>query len=159
MSIPGLFPPIFLEGRLLVDGGVLNSIPIDLCRTMGADVHVAVDLKSFYTEQNIAGLVYHFYIQKDLEKVDKLEIPKKMLKEAMLKISFPFAILLRSVCIAEEAFRNRILTEFKPDLLVHPDVTNFSLLDTEKYLEIFAKGTEAGALALPQIKQLLTQKA
>ncbi len=157
MSIPGLFPPIFCEGRLLVDGGVLNSIPVDLCRSLGSDIQVAVDLKSFYTEQNISGLIYHFYIQKGIEKTDKLELPKKLLQEALLKVSFPFAVLLRSICIAEEAFRKRILTEFKPDLLVHPDVTNYSLLDTEKYLEIHAKGVEAGLAALPQIKQLLTQ--
>lgn len=159
MSIPGLFPPIYIDGKLLVDGGVLNSIPVDLCRQMGADVHVAVDLKSFYTEQNIEGMIGRFYTEAEPAKVDAMGLPKKFIQDAMLKVSFPFAVLLRSICIAEEAFRARILSEFKPNLIVRPNVVDFSLFDTEKYVEIHAKGVEAGLAALPQIQTLLAQNA
>lgn len=44
-SIPGIFEPLEHEGRLLVDGGVLNNLPTDVCREMGADVVLGVDLK------------------------------------------------------------------------------------------------------------------
>ena len=43
-SIPGIFEPVEHEGRLLVDGGVLNDVPTDVCREMGADVVLGVDL-------------------------------------------------------------------------------------------------------------------
>lgn len=159
MSIPGIFPPILHDEKLLVDGGVLNSIPIDLCRMLGADIQIAVDLKSFYTEQNMAGAIDEFFGKNASEKTAAMDMPKKIIKDALLKVSFPFTILLRSVCIAEEAFRKRILSESKPDLLVSPDVSGYGFLDIEKYVEIFAKGTEAGELALPQIKKLLTQNS
>ncbi len=45
-SIPGVFEPVEFEGRVLVDGGVLNDVPIDVCRQMGADFIIAVDLNS-----------------------------------------------------------------------------------------------------------------
>ena len=43
MSIPGVFPPIEIDGRLLVDGGVLNNMPIEVAEALGADVIIAVD--------------------------------------------------------------------------------------------------------------------
>jgi NTE family protein len=42
LSTPVIFAPVEREGRLLVDGGVLNSVPVDVVRDMGADVVVAV---------------------------------------------------------------------------------------------------------------------
>ncbi len=157
MSVPGVFPPIFADGRLLVDGGVLNNIPVDLCRTLKADIQVAVDLKSFYTEQNISGLIYNFYIKEDLEKKTGLEIPKQFLKDALLKAQFPIIVLLRSVGIAEEAYQQKILQEFKPDLLIHPDVAAYGFLDPSEHAEIYEKGLHAGQEALPRIQELLTQ--
>ena len=38
MSIPALFPPVMIDDRLLVDGGVSNNLPIDVARAMGADI-------------------------------------------------------------------------------------------------------------------------
>jgi NTE family protein len=44
MSLPGLFPPVQRDGRLLVDGGMLDNVPADVARKMGADVVIAVDV-------------------------------------------------------------------------------------------------------------------
>lgn len=44
MAIPLLFKPIKWGGRTLVDGGVLNNLPVDVARSMGADIVVAIDL-------------------------------------------------------------------------------------------------------------------
>ena len=45
MAIPGVFKPVSIEGRLLVDGGMMNNLPVDVVRQMGADVVIAVDLQ------------------------------------------------------------------------------------------------------------------
>ena len=45
MSIPGIFKPVEHNGLLLVDGGMLNNLPVDVCRQMGADIVIAVDLQ------------------------------------------------------------------------------------------------------------------
>jgi NTE family protein len=43
-SVPGMFSPVQRDGRLLVDGGVLNRVPVDLARTFPASGVVAVDV-------------------------------------------------------------------------------------------------------------------
>jgi NTE family protein len=44
MSLPGIFPPVESEGRVLVDGGALDNVPADVVRDMGAAVVIAVDV-------------------------------------------------------------------------------------------------------------------
>jgi NTE family protein len=45
-ALPGLFTPVQRDGRWLVDGGLVNPVPVSLCRAMGADRVIAVDLNS-----------------------------------------------------------------------------------------------------------------
>ncbi len=45
MAIPGAFKPVRVNGMLLVDGGVMNNLPVDVVRDMGADIVIAVDLQ------------------------------------------------------------------------------------------------------------------
>ena len=44
MAIPGVFTPVTLDGRLLVDGGLLNNVPVDTVRALGAERVIAVDV-------------------------------------------------------------------------------------------------------------------
>jgi NTE family protein len=44
MSIPGVFQPVEIDGRVLVDGGLADQVPIDVVRAMGADIVIAVDV-------------------------------------------------------------------------------------------------------------------
>ncbi|CAG8871537.1 Outer membrane protein assembly factor BamA [Pseudomonas fluorescens] len=44
MSIPAVFAPVELDGRLLVDGGMVDNIPLDVVREMGVDVAIVVDI-------------------------------------------------------------------------------------------------------------------
>lgn len=44
MAIPGYFSPVELDGKVLVDGGPANNMPVSLARAMGADVVIAIDI-------------------------------------------------------------------------------------------------------------------
>ena len=44
LSVPGVFAPVELDGRKLVDGGIVRNLPTDVARAMGAEVVIAVDL-------------------------------------------------------------------------------------------------------------------
>lgn len=45
MAIPGLFKPVEIDGRKLIDGGMMNILPVDVVRDMGADIVIAIDLQ------------------------------------------------------------------------------------------------------------------
>ena len=44
MSVPGVFAPLELDGHILGDGGLVNNLPVDVARQMGADVVIAVNI-------------------------------------------------------------------------------------------------------------------
>ena len=44
MSVPGMFAPFELDGRILGDGGLVNNLPVDVVRAMGADIVIAVNI-------------------------------------------------------------------------------------------------------------------
>lgn len=46
MAIPGAFAPVVQDNMILVDGGIYNNFPVDVVRTMGADIVIGVDLAS-----------------------------------------------------------------------------------------------------------------
>jgi NTE family protein len=46
MAIPGVFSPTRLDGRVLVDGGITNNLPMDVARSMGADILIVVDIST-----------------------------------------------------------------------------------------------------------------
>jgi NTE family protein len=46
IALPGLFTPVLRDGMTLVDGGLVNPVPVSLARAMGADIVIAVDLSS-----------------------------------------------------------------------------------------------------------------
>ncbi len=56
-AIPGVFQPVQYQGKLLVDGGVMENIPISVAREKGADIVIAVDISENVTNFNISNLV------------------------------------------------------------------------------------------------------
>ncbi len=44
ISVPGLFEPFYLNGRWFIDGGIVNPVPVSVCRALGADIVIAVNL-------------------------------------------------------------------------------------------------------------------
>ena len=57
MSVPGVFAPTEVEGRILGDGGLVNNLPIDVARAMGADIVIAVNIGTPLSKRNSLGSV------------------------------------------------------------------------------------------------------
>ena len=56
-AIPGVFPPVDHQGRMLVDGGVIDNIPVSVAREKGADIVIAVDIGENLLNFNITNLL------------------------------------------------------------------------------------------------------
>jgi NTE family protein len=58
MSIPGLFAPVEINGRVLVDGGISNNLPVDIAHTMGVDYVIAVDIATpLYSAKELDSVI------------------------------------------------------------------------------------------------------
>mgnify|MGYP002788692660 CR=1 FL=1 len=52
-AIPGIVTPVNIDGRWLIDGGVLNPVPVNVCRAMGATLVIAVDLNTHLGQRSL----------------------------------------------------------------------------------------------------------
>jgi len=69
MAIPLVFKPVKMDGMRLIDGGVLNNLPVDVARDMGADYVIAVDLTVNKHEDNSSSLLS--LLRPDLKKYQR----------------------------------------------------------------------------------------
>ncbi len=85
MSIPSVFAPIEIDGRLLVDGLLVNNLPIDVARNMGADIIIAVNIGTPLTPKDkltdvlaitdqVLGIVTHSNVRRNLETLTEQDI-------------------------------------------------------------------------------------
>lgn len=85
MSIPGLFTPVEIDGRMLADGAVMNNIPTDVVKEMGADIVIAVDIGTpLGDKDSINGL---FGVLSQTSSVATIENVRRNIRLADLLIS------------------------------------------------------------------------
>ena len=121
MSVPGVFAPVEMNGRLLVDGGVVNNLPMDVVRNMGADrlivVELNADLKKKDELQNplaTAGQIISLLLAQNSALQKKTLTRKDILIEPNLKgySAVDFAKATELIALGEEAAR-KALPELK----------------------------------------------
>ena len=87
MSIPGFFAPVEIDGRLLVDGGITDNMPVDKARSMGADVLIGVDVSEplrtreqlgslFGVVGQLTGMLTRLNVEAQIPRVDILLDPE-----------------------------------------------------------------------------------
>jgi len=63
MAIPGVFAPVAFEDKLLIDGGLVNNLPVDVVQKMGADIVIAIDLGEDLSARQIGASMIQIYQQ------------------------------------------------------------------------------------------------
>jgi len=116
MAIPGVFKPVKMHGHVLFDGGMMNNLPVDVVKNMGADVVIAVDLtqnkhdtRDFSLKETlgIGGLLDWAISRPDWEKYnDNLEMVDVYINpdlEGFSASSFNKDAILQMMTIGERA--------------------------------------------------------
>ena len=92
MSVPGVFAPVEIDGKVLVDGGIANNLPMDQARDMGADILIVVNLPNDFQKRDslqsafaIAGQVLSFLLDQNAKRQMEKLTPKDVLIEPVLK--------------------------------------------------------------------------
>jgi NTE family protein len=115
-GVPGIFVPCEDGDRLLADGGLVNNVPVNVVRDMGADYIIAVNVISAADGRKPRNIV---------------------------------EVIYRSILILQASATSGIR---QADLLVRPDLAEFSAQDISKKEEIIAAGEQAMLEMLPHIK-------
>ena len=130
IATPGLFTPCEIDGRLLVDGALVNPVPVSLCRAMGADFVIGVDLGSGRAGSHARG-------QSAGRRPNMIEVVAESINIMQVRIT-----------------RSRLAGE-PADVLITPRLGNMGTLDYHRAAESIKEGRAAVELMLPQIRQLL----
>jgi len=174
MSVPGMFTPVRLNNRVLVDGGLINPVPVSVARAMGADITIAVDvnhdivtgkapeISKERVEENaltkalnrIGGQKYLDAMERINEGLQTSDNPTlKYIRGWLAEEQLPniFEVLLSSINIMESQITRTRLQIDPPDLLIQPPLGTIRFLEFNRAEEIISIGYET---ACQQIKRL-----
>jgi NTE family protein len=135
IALPGLFTPQGSGGRLLVDGALVNPVPVSLCRAMGADFVIAVDLSS--------SMVGRYARRLDADTARRRRAPSMM------------EVVTDSLAIMQVRITRSRLAGEPADAVIMPRLGWLRLLDYHRAAEAIEEGVDAAELMIPQIRRLL----
>jgi NTE family protein len=146
-SMPGLLAPVWFDGYWLVDGAVVNPVPISLTRALGADIVIAVDLQhdAHLMQQDLFSVRNH-----DVEAPQ--DLPCAQLARAFKRTNqqnddqkayfTPTAmeIMGTSIQVLENRLKRNRMAGDPPDVLIQPYCPQISTLDFHRSEEAIAAG-------------------
>ncbi len=153
IALPGLFEPVNQDGRLLVDGGLVNPVPVSLCRALGADIVIAVDLGSDMVGSSL---------KKGLETAEMKGpgLKDKILVSLGLKREHDLPslanVLNTSIHIMQTRIARSRLAGEPADVLISPRLAHLALMDFHRSSEAMAEGAAAVKRMLPAIEFALS---
>lgn len=146
ISVPGVFPPLPLDGRHLIDGGVLDPVPVGIARTLmpGLPV-VAVVLSPSLTAW-------------DDSRRPRLmnELPFLLKYMSTFRFSKALNLLLQAVDISGALLTDLMLLADPPDVIIRPDVREIGLLDFKEMDRVIMEGERAAEAALPELMRVVS---
>jgi len=165
-AIPGVFHPVRARGRLLVDGGLIDPVPVDACRSLGVDLVIAVDITpqpvpttsgarrvwARIGEQLHEGLTQQTWLPSSL--VELLDAAFRERPESLRPLPGVYSILNQSISILLQEIVRLKQAARPPDLMIRPELS----LSTMSYLRAengITAGARAAEEALPKIRRLL----
>ena len=146
IAVPGVFPPKQVGDAQLVDGAVLNPVPVSVARSLAPSlpvVAVILDIK----DQVTGGFTSL-----------PLPVPVHPLIVERLtrtRVAQSFNIFLQSVDVGSRALAEMRLRMDNPEVVIRPDVNGIGLLDVVDIHKVVRKGEEAATSALPDLQQAL----
>jgi NTE family protein len=172
-AVPGLVAPVRIEERWLIDGGVANPVPVSLCRAMGADTVIAVDLNTALLGRRLRGAAEASPAAPaeppagEAEPAGQATVATGRLRTALdalvadlrrrMNPSAPavgdarpsiYEVLAQSLNIMQVRITRSRMAGDPPELLVTPRLADFGLLDFDRAREAIAEGERAVARAL-----------
>jgi len=161
MALPGLFPAIMHNNHWLVDGGLVNPVPVSVCRALGADIVIAVNLngtfggkhfdrtKKVKAQSNtglaikISGLVKE-YTNITLFSPEDVEQPPSLLDA-----------IAGSVKITQDIITRSRMAGDPPDIVLTPKLSGIGMLELHRAQEAITEGINSVQRVRAEIDHIL----
>ncbi|MEO1136386.1 MAG: patatin-like phospholipase family protein [Pseudomonadota bacterium] len=162
-ALPGVFPPRLVDGRWLIDGALVNPLPVSACRAMGARIVVAIGLHADAFNMGVAQRKEKFSELPadggaELEEASKGNLTEKLMLRRLFNAgSAPGvgSVMLASFNILMDRITRSRLAGDPPDVLITPQVGHIPLLDFDQADELIKRGRLAIDNAMPQIESAM----
>jgi NTE family protein len=164
IALPGLFTPVQRDGSWLVDGGLVNPVPVSLCRAMGADLVIAVDLNADLLGRHLKSEPTRVSRQtSDSETLANTVVARIQTTMAQLGLDqddgpSPPAmldVLASSINIMQVLITRSRLAGEPADVMVTPRLAELGLMEFHRASLAIDVGRHAIEQAMPQLQALL----
>jgi NTE family protein len=132
-SVPMLMTPARFDGRILIDGGLVEPVPAQIVSEMGADICIAVNVVP--------------PLRKGVETV---------LSRAYRRLNATFDVVMNSMQTLQHELGN--FKAISADVRINPDLSGFTWIEFHRALELIERGAEAAERALPEIRRVLAER-
>ena len=176
-ALPGIFEPVQIGGRWLFDGALSNPVPVSVCRALGADLVVAVNLTSDLPED---GLATGLNLVQSVPEAEELARDLPSLAQDLPDVPqdgagrhkrrrFRFvrrrlfarrpdgapgiaSVMVGAFSIAQERISRSRLASEPPDVMIGARLASVGLFDFHRAGDLIAYGREVARRALPEIE-------
>jgi NTE family protein len=143
LTVPGVFPPVRLGDRYLVDGGAINNLPADAAREAGADIVIGV---------NVSPPLEPAFLPAAPEQQSRGFFDR--LRTWRLSGGLPlFRIIYRTITVQGQALHSRQGT---PDVTLMPDVAKYDMFEFGDLRPIIERGRAAAEARLDDVKKVVS---
>ena len=152
IALPGIFPPVRHDGRWLVDGGLVNPVPVSICRALGAEVVIAVNLNGDIVGKHFTRIETEASLESEVEKNHFTTNISKTLRDYSSAL-FPgrekdvppkppgiFEALAGSINITQDRITRSRMAGDPPDFLLTPKLSKIGLLEFYRADEAIREG-------------------
>ena len=168
IALPGIFTPVRIDDKWLLDGGLVNPVPVSACRELGADIVIAVNLNGGRVgrRQGVAGLAGRARKNRTARKefLDRLQkqMPAAIRRQTALIMpkllqSTPtgpgyFDVIASSIYIMQEQITRARLAAEQPQVILSPNLSDIGILEFNRAKEAISEGRACVARALSDIR-------
>lgn len=159
ISLPGLFPAIRNNNSWVVDGGLVNPVPVSVCRALGADIVIAVNLNG-----DIVGKHFQSTLSVKPKRIAFVEKITDLAKEYTTSFLPPkketepppnlFEAIAGSINITQDRITRSRMAGDPPDILLSPTLSHIGLLEFYRADEAIAEGETCVQRMLPVINHI-----
>ncbi len=168
-ALPGLFTPVRYDETWLVDGGLVNPVPVSVCRALGVELVIAVDLNTGLVGRRIAGK------ERETDSEETLLVTALgglagqitaslkrgtdslvgQLRRTHPEMPHLFEVMAGSLNIMQDRITRSRMAGDPPDVLLLPRLRQLALLEFDRAAEAIEEGKQSVKRMLPALEPLL----